>query len=141
LRLYQAEHLLRHYGFALRELAFGADGNLDLERDPKTACARMQASFFPLEVTRAPYEALVRVPGVGPATARALVESRRRTTLRGRMDLEAAGVDAVRAGYYLTLHGRRLAAAPPAEQLRLFRPGGHLTQAPYRTPVPPCAYR
>jgi predicted DNA-binding helix-hairpin-helix protein len=141
LRLYQAEHLLRQYGFALHELAFGHDGNLDLERDPKTAWARANPALFPLEVTRAAYEALLRVPGVGPATARALVESRRATTLRGREDLRAAGVDVVRAGYYLTLRGRRLAAAPPAEQLRLFAPGGHLTQAPYRTPVPPCAYR
>jgi predicted DNA-binding helix-hairpin-helix protein len=141
LRLYQAEHLLRQYGFALHELAFGLDGNLDLHRDPKTAWARAQPSFFPLEVTRAPYEALLRVPGVGPATARALVESRRTTTLRGREDLRAAGVDVVRAAYYLTLRGRRLAADPPAEQLRLFAPGSHLTQAPYRTPVPPCAYR
>jgi len=141
LRLYQAEHLLRQYGFALHELAFGADGNLDLERDPKTAWARAQPAFFPLEVTRAPYEALLRVPGVGPATARALVESRRTTTLRGQGDLRAAGVDVARAGYYLTLRGRRLAPAPAAEQLRLFAPGGHLTQAPFRTPVPPCAYR
>jgi len=141
LRLYQAEHLLRQYGFALHELAFGADGDLDLERDPKTAWARAHASFFPLEVTRAPYEALVRVPGVGPATARALVQGRRTTTLRGREDLRGAGVDIVRAGYYLMLRGRQLASAPPPEQLRLFAPGGHLTQAPYRTPVPPCAYR
>ncbi len=141
LRLYQAEHLLRQYGFTLDELAFGLDGNLDLERDPKTAWARAQPAFFPLEVTRVPYEALLRVPGVGPATARTLVESRRTTTLRGREDLRAAGVDVVRAAYYLTLHGRRLAAAAPAEQLRLFAPGSHLTQAPYRTPVPPCAYR
>jgi predicted DNA-binding helix-hairpin-helix protein len=141
LRLYQAEHLLRQYGFALGELAFDGDGNLDLEHDPKTAWARAQPGFFPLEVTRAPYEALLRVPGVGPATARSLVESRRRTTLRGREDLRAAGVDVVRAAYYLTLRGRRLAPTPPAEQLRLFAPGGHLTQAPYRTPVPPCAYR
>ena len=141
LRLYQAEHLLRQYGFALHELAFGAQGNLDLDRDPKTAWARAQRSFFPLEVTRAPYEALLRVPGIGPATARALVQARRTTTLRGREDLRAAGVDVVRAGYYLMLHGRQLASAPPAEQLRLFAPGGHLTQAPYRTPVPPCAYR
>jgi len=141
LRLYQAEHLLRQYGFALHELAFGDDGNLDLERDPKTAWARAQPAFFPLEVTRASYEALLRVPGVGPATARALVESRRTTILRGREDLRAAGVDVARAGYYLTLRGRRLTPAPPAEQLRLFAPGGHLTQAPFRTPVPPCAYR
>jgi len=141
LRLYQAEHLLRQYGFGLQELAFDREGNLDLVHDPKTAWARAQAAFFPLEVTRAPYEALLRVPGVGPATARRLVESRRTTTLRGREDLRAAGVDVVRAGYYLTLRGRRLAPTPPAEQLRLFAPGGHLTQAPYRTPVPPCAYR
>ncbi len=141
LRLYQAEHLLRQYGFALHELAFGRDGNLDLERDPKTAWAHANPALFPLEVTRAAYETLLRVPGVGPATARALVESRRTTTLRGREDLRAAGVDVVRAGYYLTLRGRRLAPTPPAEQLRLFAPGGHLTQAPYRTPVPPCAYR
>jgi predicted DNA-binding helix-hairpin-helix protein len=141
LRLYQAEHLLRQYGFALGELAFDRRGNLDLERDPKTAWARAQDAFFPLEVTRAPYEALLRVPGVGPATARTLVESRRTTTLRGREDLRAAGVDVARAAYYLTLRGRRLAPTPPAEQLRLFVPGAHLTQAPYRTPVPPCAYR
>src|SRR5205814_1624825 len=128
LRLYQAEHLMRQYGFALHELAFSAEGNLDLERDPKTAWTRAQPSFFPLEITRAPYEALLRVPGVGPATARALVEARRTTTLRGREDLRVAGVDLARAGYYLTLRGRQLAPAPPAEQLRLFAPGAHLTQ-------------
>ena len=141
LRLYQAEHLLRQYGFALDELAFGHDGNLELDRDPKSAWARAHPSFFPLEVTCASYEALVRVPGLGPTTARALVAARRTTALRGREDLRAAGVDVARAAYYLTLRGRRLSNAAPAEQLRLFAPGGHLTQAPYRTPVPPCAYR
>jgi predicted DNA-binding helix-hairpin-helix protein len=141
LRLYQAEHLLRQYGFALNELAFGSDGNLNLEHDPKTAWAQAHPAFFPLELTRAPYEALLRVPGLGPATARAIVESRRTTTFRGRHDLRAAGADVARAAYYLALRGRRLAPNPPAEQLRLFAPGAHLTQAPYRIPVPPCAYR
>ena len=141
LRLYQADHLLRRYGFEFDELAFDAAGNLDLDVDPKTAWARAHPERFPVEVTRAPYEALIRVPGIGPTTARRLVEGRARTALRGTMDLRKAGVDTVRAGYYLTLRGRRLAAAPPAEQLRLFAPGAHLTQAPYRTPVPPCAYR
>ena len=140
LRLYQAEHLLRQYGFALDELTFGRDGDLDLDRDPKSAWARAHPSFFPLEVTRASYEALVRVPGLGPTTARALVAARRTTVLRGREDLRAAGVAIARAAYYLTLRGRRLSNAAPAEQLRLFAPGGHLTQAPYRTPVPPCAF-
>ena len=141
LRLYQAEHLLRQYGFAFAELAFEADGNLALEVDPKTAWARAHPERFPLEVTRASYEALVRVPGVGPTTARRLVDGRARTVLRGPEDLRRAGVDTVRAGFYLALRGRRLASTPPPVQLRLFAPGAHLTQAPYRTPVPPCAYR
>jgi predicted DNA-binding helix-hairpin-helix protein len=141
LRLYQAEHLLRQYGFGFADLAFEADGNLPLDVDPKTAWARSHPERFPLEVTRAPYEALVRVPGIGPTTARRLVEGRARAVLRGAEDLRSAGVDTVRAAFYLSLRGRRLASAPPPEQLRLFAPGAHLTQAPYRTPVPPCAYR
>ena len=141
LRLYQAEHLLRQYGFAYSDLAFEADGNLPLDVDPKTAWARAHPECFPIDVMRAAYEALVRVPGVGPTTARRLVDARPRAVLRGAEDVRKAGVDVVRAGFYLSLHGRRLAAAPPPEQLRLFAPGGHLTQAPYRTPVPPCAYR
>ncbi|HEX3175370.1 MAG TPA: radical SAM protein [Methylomirabilota bacterium] len=141
LRLYQAEHLLRQYGFTFGELAFEADGNLTLDVDPKTAWARAHPERFPLEITRAPYEALLRVPGVGPATARRLIEARARTVLRGVDDLRKAGVDTVRAAHYLSLRGRRLAATPAPEQLRLFAPGAHLTQAPYRTPVPPCAYR
>jgi predicted DNA-binding helix-hairpin-helix protein len=141
LRLYQAEHLLRQYGFGYAELAFEPDGNLPLDVDPKTAWARAHPERFPIDVTRAPYEALVRVPGIGPATARRLVEARARAVLCCAEDLKKAGVDTVRAGFYLLLRGRRLARTPAPEQLRLFAPGGHLTQAPYRTPVPPCAYR
>ena len=141
LRLYQAEHLLRQYGFGYEELAFEPDGNLSLDVDPKTAWARAHPDRFPLDVTRASWEMLVRVPGVGPRAARLLVEGRGRTVLRGLEDLRKAGVDTVRAAFYLSLRGRRLATSPAPEQLRLFAPGGHLTQAPYRTPVPPCAYR
>src|SRR5213083_2348374 len=49
LRLYQAEHLLRQYGFGVDELAFGADGNLPLDHDPKTAWALAHPEYFPLE--------------------------------------------------------------------------------------------
>jgi predicted DNA-binding helix-hairpin-helix protein len=141
LRLYQAEHLLRDYGFRFDELAFERDGNLSLDYDPKTAWTLAHPEHFPLEVMRAPRELLVRVPGIGPLAARRLVAARRQTTLRFAGDLRGAGVDIARAGWFLTLRGRRLAAAPPAFQLRLFAHGEHLTQAPYATPVPPCAYR
>ena len=141
LRLYQAEHLLRQYGFEYDELVFASDGNLPLDDDPKTAWAFAHQERFPIDVARAPYEALVRVPGIGPATARALVAARRGSVIRWSGDLRAAGVDVARAGWFLTLRGPRLAGARRPRQLRLFPPGKHLTQAPFRTPVPPCAYR
>jgi len=140
-RLYQAEHLLRQYGFAFEELPFDSDDNLPLDYDPKTAWALRHAEQFPLEVRTAPYELLLRVPGVGPKAAQTLVNERRRSVIRGAEDLKRVGVDTVRAGYFLALRGHRLAPALPAHQLRLFPHGQHLTQAPWKTPVPPCAYR
>jgi predicted DNA-binding helix-hairpin-helix protein len=140
-RLYQAEHLLRLYGFREGELVFGADGNLPLQHDPKTAWALAHAERFPVPLERAPYELLLRVPGIGPTAARRLVAERRRTLPRDARDLRRLGVDATRAGYFLTLRGRRVRAALPAEQLRLFAPGQHLTQGAWKTAVPPCAYR
>jgi predicted DNA-binding helix-hairpin-helix protein len=141
LRLYQAEHLLRQYGFRFDELAFDAEGNLPLDDDPKTAWALAHPERFPLEVASAPYELLVRVPGLGPQAARALVDLRRSCAIRDLADLRRIGVDTVRAAYFLALRGRRLARAPAPVQMRLFPHGQHLTQAAFRTPVPPCAYR
>ena len=141
LRLYQAEHLLRQYGFAPGELIFEASGNLSLDHDPKTAWALAHLDGFPEEIERAPYELLLRIPGIGPVAARRLVGERRRTTFRGAEDLRRLGVDTGRAGYFLTLRGRRLARALPARQLRLFTHGEHLPSGPLQTSVPPCAYR
>jgi predicted DNA-binding helix-hairpin-helix protein len=141
LRLYQAEHLLRQYGFTWDELPFEPDGNLPLDDDPKTAWAVAHPERFPLELQTAPHELLLRVPGIGPKTARTLVAERRRSVFRGERDLGRAGVDVARAGYFLTLRGRRLASTLPPQQLRLFAPGKHLTQAVWKTSTPPCAYR
>jgi predicted DNA-binding helix-hairpin-helix protein len=140
-RLYQAEHLLRQYGFRAEELVFGGDGNLALDHDPKTAWALAHAERFPVALEGAPYELLLRVPGIGPTAARRLVTERRRTLPRDAQDLRRLGADAARAGFFLTLRGRRMRAGLPAEQLRLFPHGEHLTQGPWKTAVPPCAYR
>jgi CheY-like chemotaxis protein len=95
----------------------------------------------PLEIGTAPYELLLRVPGIGPRTARTLVAHRHRVVIRGISDLKRLGVDTVRAASFLSLRGKRLASQPTPEQLNLFPPGGHLTQGPFNTVVPPCAYR
>jgi predicted DNA-binding helix-hairpin-helix protein len=140
-RLYQAEHLVRQYRFRVDELPFGADGNLPLEQDPKTAWALAHPTDFPLDVSRAPEDLLLRVPGIGPRAAERLVAERRRVVLRGAEDLRRLGVDTVRAGYFLTLGGRRLARERPAVQQPLFADGRHLPSVVWRTPTPPCAYR
>jgi predicted DNA-binding helix-hairpin-helix protein len=140
-RLYQAEHLLRDYGFRHDELPFDRAGNLPLDDDPKTAWALRHREHFPIALETAPPELLMRVPGIGPGTARRLADARRRALPRGLVDLRRIGVDARRAGYFLSLRGRRLAPAPPARQLRLFAHGEHLTRAAFKTSVPPCAYR
>lgn len=136
LRLYQAEHLLRQYGFTFEELPFGDDGNLPLDRDPKLAWALAHPEWFPIELLTADFGQLLRVPGIGPTAARRLVAERGRVVLRGLADLRRLGVQTARAGGFLTLRGRRLGFGPPPEQLHL-----HLPRAPLKTLVPPCAYR
>ena len=100
--------------FASTSSRSSADGNLSLDHDPKTAWALAHPEHFPLEVMRAPRELLVRVPGIGPLAARRLVAARRQrdAAVRGAT-CAASGVDVARAGWFLTLRGRRLATAPP----------------------------
>ena len=81
-RLYQADWLLRFYGFGVEELATDSAGNLDLERDPKLAWALMHREMFPVDVNRADREALLRVPGIGVKSADRILAARRHRTLR-----------------------------------------------------------
>jgi predicted DNA-binding helix-hairpin-helix protein len=106
-RLYQAEHLLRRYGFRVEELVFGGDGNLALDHDPKTAWALAHVERFPVALERAPYELLLRVPGIGPAAARRLVTERRRTVPRNGQDLRRPGGHRSGGGRAAALPGSR----------------------------------
>jgi putative DNA modification/repair radical SAM protein len=80
-RLYQADFLLRSYGFRADELLCGP-GNLALDVDPKLAWALNHRELFPLDLNRAPAELLARVPGIGLLNARRLVELRRHKKVR-----------------------------------------------------------
>ena len=82
-RLYQADWLMRYYGFAHDEITAGdASGMLDLELDPKLAWALRHRAQFPVDVNKADREVLLRVPGLGARTVDRIVESRRHRTLR-----------------------------------------------------------
>ena len=114
-RLYQASFLFRDYGFDLEEMPFDERGRLPLDTDPKTAWAVANLRESPVEVNRAGREELLRVPGVGPKGAEAILTARRRATLRSVDELRRIGVRTRGIEPYVLLDGRR-----PEYQLRLF---------------------
>jgi putative DNA modification/repair radical SAM protein len=82
-RLYQADWLLRYYGFSVPEIAAGGtDGMLDLEIDPKLAWALKNRAQFPVDVRTAPREMLLRVPGLGTRAVDKIIATRRHAQLR-----------------------------------------------------------
>jgi predicted DNA-binding helix-hairpin-helix protein len=121
-RLYQADHLMRGYGFTAQELAYDDNGNLPLALDPKIAWALAHPERFPVDVGTASPLDLLRVPGIGPATARRIVAERRAVRLRGPADLRRLGVLTTRAAGFLTLGGRRLQTTRWTEQLGFWSP-------------------
>lgn len=121
-RLYQADWLLRDYGFAPGEVVYGRDGNLPLALDPKAAWALAHPEQFPVELRTASYEQLLRVPGIGPRSARRIVNERRAAVIRGLADLRQFGVVTTRAAGFLLLGGRRLQTLRWSEQLGLWQP-------------------
>jgi predicted DNA-binding helix-hairpin-helix protein len=113
-RLYQAEFLLRDYGFSPDELPFDEAGLLPRDRTPKQAWAELNL-HEPLELNRASRAQLLRVPGIGPKSADKIVAARRQAKLRDLSQLKALGVATGWAAPYVLLDGRR-----PAHQLALW---------------------
>jgi predicted DNA-binding helix-hairpin-helix protein len=116
-RLYQAAHLLRDYGFTLADMPLSAERRLPLEVDPKLGWAQVHLRAAPVEVQRAERHELLRVPGIGPKGADAILQARRHGTCRDLGDLQRLGVLATRAAPFILLNGKR-----PVQQLELFSP-------------------
>ncbi|MCX7597902.1 MAG: helix-hairpin-helix domain-containing protein [Armatimonadetes bacterium] len=116
-RLYQADFLMRQYGFTVGELVFGHDGNLPVDRDPKLAWAAAHPEFFPVEINTAAREELLRVPGLGPVAVQRISAARRKGRFTDRRQLAALGVQVARAAPFITIGGRR--ADVPSGQLSI----------------------
>jgi putative DNA modification/repair radical SAM protein len=131
-RLYQADWMMRFYGFASAEIAAaaGEDGNLRLDVDPKLAWALRHRDYFPLDVNRAPREALLRVPGLGVKAVDRIVAARRLRRMRledvARLTLSIAKVRPflITADWRPTLIADRIdlegLLRPRTQQLELF---------------------
>jgi predicted DNA-binding helix-hairpin-helix protein len=109
-RLYQASFLLRDYGWNLEDLPFTSNTNLRLDMDPKRAWAEENLTETPVEINRATRQELLRVPGIGPKSADAILTARRSHSLHDLSQLRALGVrDVAQASPYLLLNGRQAA--------------------------------
>lgn len=104
-RLYQADWLLRFYGFRAEELLEENNPNFNPLIDPKCSWALAHLDFFPVEVNTADYESLLRVPGIGVRSARRILRTRRQGRLQAD-DLRKLGVVMKRAQYFLTASGK-----------------------------------
>lgn len=130
-RLYQADWLLRFYGFTVDEISQGGEGGmLDLEVDPKLAWALKNRDKFPVDVNRAPKELLLRVPGLGKRAVDRIVIARRHTRLRLDDVARISGSVKRASAFLITEDYRptrvldqehlRARLVKPAEQLSLF---------------------
>ena len=106
-RLYQADFLLRFYGFEAKELLSEKHPNFNVFLDPKADWALQHLDLFPMEINRVSYEMLLRIPGIGVKSAQRIVRARR----NGRLDfdhLKKIGVVLKRALYFITCNGKMM---------------------------------
>ncbi|MCH5328562.1 MAG: putative DNA modification/repair radical SAM protein [Coprobacter sp.] len=100
-RLYQADWLMRFYAFRVDEIVNDAYPDLDLEIDPKLSWALRHPEHFPVDINRADYEMILRVPGIGVKSAALIVASRRYGNI-GAHQLKKMGVVLKKARYFIT---------------------------------------
>lgn len=113
-RLYQADWLMRQYGFAAEEILSPETPNFNPYLDPKCNWAINNMQEFPVDVNTAKFEALLRVPGIGPTSARRIVIARRNGRL-GVAELKHIGVVLKRAQYFIRSSDWPLRAHPSKE--------------------------
>ncbi len=104
-RLYQADFLFRYYNFKVDELLDENNPNFNILLDPKVTWALRNLNLFPIEVNKANYFELLKVPGIGPTSAKKIISNRRYYTLEYN-DLKKLGVVLKRAKYFLLCNGK-----------------------------------
>ena len=113
-RLYQADWLLRYYGFQAEDLLSPSHPNFNIFLDPKCDWALRHLELFPIEISTASYQDLLKVPGIGNKSAWRILQSRR----FGHLDfssLKKLGVVLKRAQYFITCNGKMRYSIPIEE--------------------------
>lgn len=104
-RLYQADFLIREYNFTLEEL-FEKSKNLNLTLDPKTNWAVNHPDFFPIDINKASYDELIRIPGIGIKSANLIIKARKSSSLSFE-NLKKLGINLKKAQYFIACNGKK----------------------------------
>lgn len=120
-RLYQADWLMRFYHFNVDEIVDDAHAHLDLDVDPKLGWALRHPEFFPVDINSAPYEHILRVPGIGVKSAVLIVNSRRFNRITS-YHLKKMGVVMKKAKYFITCGELTSAFSQPIIGINELRP-------------------
>lgn len=104
-RLYQADWLLRYYGFQIDDLLDETHPNFHTLLDPKCDWALRNLEFFPVEINKADYNTLLKVPGIGVISAKRIITARREFNLNFE-NLKKLGIVLKRARYFITCNGK-----------------------------------
>jgi putative DNA modification/repair radical SAM protein len=133
-RLYQADWLMRYYGFAAEEITTATSPDLSLTEDPKTAWAKAHPEFFPIDINAAPREALLRVPGIGYRNVERILRIRRYHKLglenlgKLHVRLKQAAAFIIAADHLPAVTLSQPTLAPlPVQQMELFASASALT--------------
>jgi putative DNA modification/repair radical SAM protein len=106
-RLYQADWLMRFYKFELNDLVLQQDSNLSLDLDPKMVAALKYREQFPVEINKAPFKMLLRIPGIGPTAAKRIWRVRREHRFTDINELKNVGVVIKRAKPFILINGKK----------------------------------
>jgi len=144
-RIYQADWLLRFYGFKADELLDEAHSDFDIQLDPKCDWALRNLDYFPVEINKADYYVLLRVPGIGVRSAQRIIRARRMQKLDFD-DIKKMGVVLKRARYFITCKGKYIDKLDASEMFirtnllaareSLPAAGSGYTQLSFLPPVP-----
>lgn len=128
-RIYQADWLLRFYGFKAEDLLDDKNKNLDLSIDPKANWALHHLDQFPIEINTAPYADLLKIPGIGKVSAHKIIKARNFRRLSFE-DLKAMRISTKKAGYFITVGGKYRGGHFSPDQLRTILSDGWGAQPP-----------
>ena len=123
-RLYQSDFLIRHYGFTLPEIYFEKGGNLSLDLDPKMNFAINNLHLYPVEINKASLRELLRVPGIGPVSARRIINARREFRLNNLDELKNIGLVLKKAAPFIQVNGHYRESHKLIQQLSFWSDNG-----------------